>query len=221
MTNINILHTRTHATSSDILANLCSNNVIVGYSLLGKPAYDELYSAQMFSRYSRRDFFEGGGQQLTTKNTQRDKTMLVKNNKRGGGGDKQPHLQADQRLGEGTTNCNVASKSDRLRDNQITQTKKQQKKPGKQPESRQAAGETTDDCNCMAEGTDGDSSKRPVQALAKVHHRYSPCRPRNKSGRYTGNHDRCIIKFAGQDGCFASHLLIFLFAPILSELVQV
>jgi hypothetical protein len=46
-------------------------------------------------------------------------------------------------------------------------------------------------------------------------------RPRNKSGRYTGHHDRCIINFAGQDGCLAGHVLIFLFAPILSELVQV
>ena len=46
-------------------------------------------------------------------------------------------------------------------------------------------------------------------------------RPRNKSGRYTGHHDRCIIKFAGQDGCFAGHLLIFLFAPILRWLPRV
>jgi hypothetical protein len=29
------------------------------------------------------------------------------------------------------------------------------------------------------------------------------------------------FKFAGQDGCFAGHLLIFLFEPILSELGQV
>jgi hypothetical protein len=26
-----------------------------------------------------------------------------------------------------------------------------------------------------------------------------------KSGRLTGHHDRCIIKFADQDGCFVGH----------------
>jgi hypothetical protein len=40
-------------------------------------------------------------------------------------------------------------------------------------------------------------------------------RDRNKSGSlYTGHDDRCIIKFAGQDGCLASHVLMFLFASI-------
>jgi hypothetical protein len=38
---------------------------------------------------------------------------------------------------------------------------------------------------------------------------------------YTGHQDWCIIKSTGQDGCFADHILIFLFAPISSELVQV
>jgi hypothetical protein len=47
-------------------------------------------------------------------------------------------------------------------------------------------------------------------------------RARNKSGSlYTGHHDRCIIKFAGQDRRLAGHVLIFLFASIFSDLVQV
>ena len=38
-------------------------------------------------------------------------------------------------------------------------------------------------------------------------------KPRNKSGRYISHHDdRCIVKFAGQDGRLASRVLIFLFA---------